>query len=187
MERGKTDPELLQGRALSLATPLMQAALNGDINAMDSLLHTVATVNEKNQMGFTALDYASRSIPPYFDKSDGNSKAVLYLLDHGADIEAAGEGGITPLMSSAAKGNTELAAVLLDHGADVNKVSPYGWTALAQAVLLQQENAVNFLLRRGANPNAKIESGHHNLLKIAREKGNKKIVEMLEQAGAKED
>jgi len=187
MERGKTHAELLQARALSLATPLMQAALNGDINAMDTLLNTGAAVNEKNQMGFTALDYASRAIPPYFDKADGNAEAVLFLLDHGADIEAAGEGGITPLMSSAAKGNSELAAILLDRGADVNKVSPYGWTALAEAVLFQQEDAVNFLLQHGANPNAEIESGHHNLVKIAREKGNKKIVEILEQAGAKEN
>jgi hypothetical protein len=181
MEAGKTDPELLQARALSLATPLMQAALNGDINAMDSLLHAGAAVSEKNQTGFTALDYASRSIP------DGNAEAVLFLLDHGADIEAAGEGGITPLMSSAAKGNSKLAAILLDRGADVNKVSPYGWTALAEAVLHRHEGAVNFLLRHGANPNAEIESGHHNLLKIAREKGNTKIVEFLEQAGAKEN
>ncbi len=51
MEAGKTDPELLQARALSLATPLMQAALNGDINAMDSLLHAGAAVSEKNRDG----------------------------------------------------------------------------------------------------------------------------------------
>ena len=63
MEAGKTHPELLQARALSLATPLMQSALNGDINAMDSLLHAGAAVKEKNRTGFTALDYASRSIP----------------------------------------------------------------------------------------------------------------------------
>jgi len=187
LEHARVDPELAQARAVDeAATPLMKAAFRGDVSRLNSLLGRGVDANEKNQMGFTALDYAARAIPPYFKGGQTDARAVALLLDHGANLEAAGEGGITPLMSAAANGNLELVAMLLDHGADVNKESPYGWTALAEATLFQRGDVVRFLLERGADPNAKVEFGHHQLLALARAKGDQNIVALLERAGAVE-
>jgi len=55
------------------------------------------------------------------------------------------------------------------------------------AVLFQHEDAVRFLLQRGADANPRIESGHHNLLAMAKTKGNAQIVALLTAAGAKEE
>ena len=45
----------------------------------------------------------------------------------------------------------------------------------------------HFLLQRGADANPRIESGHHNLLAMAKTKGNAQIVALLTAAGAKEE
>ena len=53
------------------------------------------------------------------------------LLDSGADVNAKGASGWTPLYWAARNGHTEMAHLLIDHGADVNAKNNYdGWTPL---------------------------------------------------------
>ncbi len=45
---------------------------------------------------------------------------VKLLLEKGADVNAKGEHGWTPLMEAANRGHSEAAKLLLEKGADVN-------------------------------------------------------------------
>jgi uncharacterized protein len=55
---------------------------------------------------------------------------IRMLLDHGAEVNVAQQGGWTPLQEAAAHGNIELVRLLLDHGADKNARAENGKTAL---------------------------------------------------------
>src|ERR1017187_4888420 len=64
----------------------------------------------------------------------GNLAGVKRQLDRGADINAKGPDGWTPLMLAADKGKLEVVKILLDRGADVNAKDADGWTPLMLAV-----------------------------------------------------
>lgn len=169
----------------SLATPLMQAALHCNIPKMRILLGSGTDVHEVNKLGFTAIDYASGAIPPYFDQSHKCAEAVMLLLAHDADVDTSGHAGITPLIEASAEGHIKIMEILLSHGADVNKTSTAGWSALANAVYYQHEEAVSLLLKHGANPNPTIKGDSKTILNVARQKGNPRILAGIEQAIAK--
>lgn len=86
----------------------------------------------------------------------GRGAAVRWLLEHGANPNAAtqaGPPGRTALMSAAAAGDAKIAQVLLEHGADPNARSQYGWTALMAAAHGRYTKVVQSLLEHGADPN----------------------------------
>jgi ankyrin repeat protein len=96
----------------------------------------------------------------------GTANDVRWLLDHGADPNAADLGGVTALMNSVENGAK--VALLLKAGADPNTHSIDGRTALLLAVDRKHSaDAVRPLLERGANPNA--EPGQNDpLVQVAR-------------------
>lgn len=61
---------------------------------------------------------------------NGNTIIAQILINTGADVNAKGSYGWTPLMLAAGCGNTEVAKMLLDAGADVNIEDKNGNTAL---------------------------------------------------------
>ena len=66
----------------------------------------------------------------------GDSVLVENLLDRGADIEARGPRGITPLMMAAFHGEVTIVEVLLDRGADIEA----------------RDSVMDILLQAGAAP-----------------------------------
>ena len=52
--------------------------------------------------------------------SMGRQEVVKVLLEAGADVDKAGEDGVTPLMLAVAGDHEAVVKVLLDAGADVN-------------------------------------------------------------------
>jgi hypothetical protein len=85
----------------------------------------------------------------------GNLRSVQTLIERGADVNAKGSGGYTPLMLTAAAADgpsKSMVELLLTRGADPNLADDEGYTALDWA-LLQGESDVTALLRqRGAKP-----------------------------------
>jgi ankyrin repeat protein len=82
----------------------------------------------------------------------GNTDAVLWLLNHGADINAQTDEGVTPLMYAAQNGNLEVVKILVLNGADVNLINIDNVPALMSAVQMQHEEIVDYLLQEGAKP-----------------------------------
>ncbi len=90
-------------------SPLMMAALKGDVSAAQMLLERGAKVN---QPGWSALHYAS---------TGPDTGLVKLLLDRGAELNAASPNGTTPLMMAAQYGSEDSVNLLLARGADVNR------------------------------------------------------------------
>lgn len=107
---------------------------------------------------------------------------VRFLLDRGADPNAADYEGITALMR--ASGST--VGMLLAAGADLKAKDHKGRTALIHAVAWVQDiETVKALLAAGADVHAKDAEGK-TVLQYAHGRGREDIVALLKQAGAKE-
>jgi ankyrin repeat protein len=90
-------------------SPLMLAALTGDLPSVQVLLDRGAKVN---LTGWSPLHYAA--IGPEL-------KIVQLLIDKGADLDAPSPNGTTPLMMAAQYGSEENVKLLLDKGADLKR------------------------------------------------------------------
>jgi ankyrin repeat protein len=129
------------------ATPLMWAALDGDLQTMRQLIERGADPNLANESGVTALMWA---IPDL-------EKARL-LLEHGADPNVKSKDQRTPLMMAASVyGSSELVRLLLDKGArpsDVGLALFGPITALTEAAYIGDTKTFRLLLERGLEPKA---------------------------------
>lgn len=68
----------------------------------------------------------------------GNVPDVLAILDAGADIDAIGEGGMTPLHYAVLHDQLDIVKLLLDKGADFKIHDNDGCTALQLAIDLEK-------------------------------------------------
>lgn len=98
-------------------TPLMMAALRGDLTSARQLLARGAAVQRE---GWTPLHYAATGPEP---------RMVSLLLDRGASVDALSPNGSTPLMMAARYGAMDSADLLLARGADAGRVNERQLTA----------------------------------------------------------
>jgi ankyrin repeat protein len=92
----------------------------------------------------------------------GTSQDVRAVLDKGADVNARGFHGMTPLIAAAAYNqNTEVILLLLKAGADIEaRDTEYSSTPLLWAAYNNQNpEAINTLLKAGADVNARGKDG----------------------------
>jgi ankyrin repeat protein len=82
----------------------------------------------------------------------GDASLLKAQLRSGADKDAPGEGGLTPLMYSIVTAGTPVMKALLDAGANVNAATPDGVTALHIAAF--DLARTRLLLDHGANAKA---------------------------------
>ena len=91
----------------------------------------------------------------------------------------------TALMSAASRGQIGVMELLLDHNAGLELTDKEGMNALGYAIEYSRVDAVRFLLERGADPNAVVDSASKwTVLMNAANNGDADIVELLLKHGA---
>jgi ankyrin repeat protein len=106
------------------------------------------------------------------------------LLDHGADPTKKGTGCGTPMQWAGSRGQIRAIKVLMCYGVSINQPGSGDTTALHEAVEHDHPDAVRFLLKNGANVNARTESGCTPLYMASIGKGNIEIGRILLEHGA---
>jgi uncharacterized protein len=118
-------------------TPLMMAALRGEVDAMKQLLARGAQLNRN---GWTPLHYAASAPEP---------NAVALLLERGAVVDALAPNGTTALMMAAQYGTEDAAMLLLKQGANPQLRNGRGQTAADLARVAERDKLAAKLEPRG--------------------------------------
>ena len=155
--------------------PLVEAARDGDVQAVKALLAKRANVNEPSRDGSTPLLWAAYH---------SNLDLTRTLLAAGAKPNLANRYGITPLLQASRTGDTPIIQALLDAGADIAMAHPDGETALMAASRAGRVDAVRLLLAKGAAVNHADKFQAQTALMWAAAEGHTDVVNTLMEAGA---
>lgn len=157
-------------------TALLWAAARGDDEAVTTLLHFNANPNimdcqhagpvsyaaDRNYTICTRILLAAGADPDptipggYKIGSPLNCAArnvddpllIKILLEYGANVDACGVDGRTPLIHAAKTDNAEFAKLFLQYNAKVNAISTAGQTPLTTAIVNNSHGVLSFLLQR---------------------------------------
>ncbi len=156
-------------------TTALHWAVRGDDVAMAaSLIRAGAKVDAANRYGVTPLWLAC---------TNGNGAMVQLLLNSGADANAAVADGEAALMTCSRTGSVDAVNVLLARGAVVDaKERARGQTALMWAAAEGHAGVVEALLKAGADPHYRLDSGFTAFLLAVRE-GQAEVVRAFLAAG----
>jgi ankyrin repeat protein len=172
--------------ALSLSTPthaapvggaaFVDAAMNGNRDAVRALLKEGADVNTTQADGMTALHWAAQK---------GDVELAKMLLYASANLKATTRiGGYTPLLIASRNGDAPMIDTLTQAGADANAPTTNGTTPLMLAAAAGKPAAVKALLAHGANVNAKEAVKGETALTFAAAFGRADVIRALTASGA---
>lgn len=132
------DQPLVQVEARNLRgeSPLMIAALKGQLRLAQRLIERKAEVNKP---GWAPLHYAATNAEPV------SADLVRLLLEHHAYIDAESPNRTTPLMMAAQYGTPAVVQLLLEEGADPTLRNEQGLTALDFAVRAERKDAAQLI------------------------------------------
>lgn len=99
---------------------LLDAAWEGNLEAVQQHIAAGSDLNEKNPSGATPIEHAATS---------GQTEVVRVLIKAGADVNSRNNRGGTPLHAAAFFCRTDIVKVLLDNDADKNARNNDGTTA----------------------------------------------------------
>jgi uncharacterized protein len=188
-------------------SPVADAAMKGDINAIRLLLKEGADVNAARGDGMSALHWAAERnsadlasmlvyaganvaavtrigqyTPLHVAARAGSTAVVDILLKAGADVDAkAVPSGATALHLASSAGSSAIINRLLDAGADKNATeAEWGQTPLIFAAAFNRVEAIKTLMARGADPNVTttfIDIPKRNALDRAASQRQQKVLE----------
>lgn len=145
-------------------------AMRYDANKVlaELLKHPQLNLEEASANGTTALMMAA------FKQ---NKVAVNALIAKGAQVNRK---GWTPLHFAATAGDLEIMAILLERYAYIDAASPTGFTPLMLAAREGKEEAVQLLLREGADASIKDQAFHIDAAEFARRADKPWIAKAIE-------
>lgn len=116
------------------------------------------SANSRNSSGVPILVLAA---------AKGVYPVTKFLMDRGADKEAADLNGCRALHAASSCGHERVTALLLQYGADVNAPGSHGRTPLMEAVRTSRKKVAGLLLAGGADVNRKDIHGRTPLMHAA--------------------
>jgi len=159
-------------------TRLVDAARNGELGTVRSLLKGGADPNQTAADGSTAVHWAVHR---------DNLEMLNALLDAGARPDRVTRYKVAPLTLAAQNGNGALVERLLAAGANADTVSEEGQTVLMTAARNGSVAVVRALLGRGAQVGLAESFKGQTALMFAAGEGNTAAAELLLEVGAKLD
>ena len=197
---GHTDVALLllghcadvDDRGIDGRTPLHMAVDSGLLEVTRILIERGASINARDSSDRTPLRPTFRDKSRTFD--DTYFDVVLYLLEHGADVDVqADTEHSTPLHLALYHGGFKVARLLLDRGVNINVQDKKGRTPLHEALTELDDSfpdyfvdAVRFSLDHGADVDVGDGNGSTPLHVIS-QYGNVKAARLLLEHGARVD
>lgn len=165
-----------------VASAWVYAAPTTDDMVMAAKKDDPATIQEGLKAGFNP-NYADRDGNTLLIHAAANmsSAAADALLQGGADPIIRNKVGDDALNYAALKGNLPIVQSLVARGVSVTRRQ--GWQPLTYAVFSKQLPVFNFLMDKGAEPNA-VNPNHATALMFAAEQGQEAMVDRLLAAGA---
>jgi ankyrin repeat protein len=158
------------------AAAFVDAAMNGNREAVRALLKDGADVNTTQADGMTALHWAAQK---------GDVELAKVLLYASANLKATTRiGGYTPLLIASKNGDAAMIDTLTQAGADVEAPTINGTTPLMLAAAAGKPAAVKALLAHGANVNAKETVKGETALTFAAAFGRADVIRVLTAGGA---
>src|SRR6266508_3811438 len=162
--------------AAAPATSVVEAAMQGNKEAVRALLKQGADVNSALGDGMTALHWAVQK---------GDIKLAQTLLYAGANVKATTRiGAYTPLLIASKNGNAAMIETLVGGGADPNMATSNGTTPLMFAAQAGSPAAVKMLIDRAADVNAKEKVKGETALTFAAAYGRADVIRILTAHGA---
>ena len=128
---------------------LLDAAWDGNIEAVKQHLAAGTDVNAKNQYGTPPLHYAV-----LYD----HKEIAELLIEKGADVNAKAGFGSTPLHDAAFSDLKEVAELLIANGADVNVKSKFGETPLDLAIINNETETAALLRKHGGKTGEELKA-----------------------------
>jgi len=166
----KSQPEKIN----EFSKSLLQAAADGNIAQVKSLLSKGAEINARDERGLTPLHHAA---------SRGHNDIVDLLISKGADTNSKDKWGYTPLYYAIWYENKDIVKLLITKGADVNLKPEKGYPPLHYAVWNEDIDTVKLLVANGAKFDMKDQDGWTAFCYAAAQ-GNRDIVEFFIAKGA---
>ena len=164
------------GPASAAGSDVADAAMQGNKEAVRSLIQKKANVNAPQIDGTTALHWAVQA--------DDIETADL-LIRAGANVSAPNRAGAAPMLLAAVNGNAAMIEKLIKAGADPNAaLTNFGDTALMMTAKTGKADAVKVLLDHSAQVNAKESWGDTTALMWAVSEHHPAVVKILSDHGA---
>lgn len=161
-------------------TPLHVAAYQGRHDAMRALAAAKADANalERDRYDIVTIAAVANDLPTL--------KVALAIGCRASNITSRYDG--TALIAAAHLGHAAVVRELIAAGAPLNHVNNLGWTALIESIVLgdggtRHTDTLRALVSAGANVNLADRNGQTPLA-LARSRGFKAMVQILEAAGA---
>ncbi len=154
---------------------LLDAARQGDIEAVRSMINDGADVNLPADDGTTALIWSAHR---------NEMQMAELLITAGADVNRANDYGATALYEAAGYADAALIDMLLSVGANANAALLSSQTPLMMAANRGMAESVNLLLSGGADPDAKESKGGQTALMWSAAEGHSAVTEILIEHGA---
>ena len=126
-------------------TPLVCAAMNGQIDVARVLLGEGADVNARDSSSATPLHAAV---------INDHVEITKLFLEHGADANAKDQDGSAPMCVAASNGSLQMMDLLLQKGATAHKIGRRGASPLETACRGGHTTAVQWLLMKGVDVNS---------------------------------
>jgi ankyrin repeat protein len=161
--------DINDGNGAAIATPLHDAVIDGNQEAVNLILASGADINSKDDAGLTPLHYAV---------IEGEGQIAEILLDKGANVEAADVSGSSPLQWAANSGDLTTCRALIAKHADVNNKADDGCTPLLRAASNGNVDVIKLLADSGADLKATDPDGF-TPLQLAQQKGHAEAVAVI--------